>query len=138
MSKSILFFFTIFLFVSFADAYSVLTHIAIIDSSWDESIVPVLHKRFPDATTDDIRASRKFAYGGCIIQDLGYYPGGNKLFSDLVHYVRSGEFVGALLQEAKTIDEYAFAIGALSHYSSDNNGHALATNRAVPILYPKL
>ena len=100
--------------------------------------MPAIQKRFSNSPRDEIDQTRKYAYGACIIQDLGYYPGGNKFFSDLVHYVRSGDFVRVLLEESKTPEEYAFALGALSHYASDNNGHSLATNRAVPILYPEL
>lgn len=119
-------------------SYSVMTHIAVIDSAWESMITPMIQQRFPRASKDEILQARKFAYGGCIIQDLGYYPGGSKIFSDLLHYVRSGDFVQALIQNSETPAEYAFALAALSHYASDNNGHALATNRAVPILYPEL
>lgn len=122
-------------------AYSVLSHEAIIDSAWDTNIKPVLLKRFPDATADELRQAHGYAYGGAIIQDLGYYPHGSIFFSDLTHYVRSGDFVLALLrdaQESKDLNAYAFALGALAHYASDNTGHPNATNRAVPLLYPKL
>jgi hypothetical protein len=121
-----------------ANAYSVLTHEAIIDSAWDTNIQKLLLKRFPHSTPDDLRKAHAFAYGGAIIQDLGYYPHGNKLFSDLTHYVRSGDFIQALLRDAQNLNEYAFAVGSVAHYASDNSGHRLATNRAVPILYPKL
>ena len=121
-----------------ATAYSVLTHEAIIDSAWDTDLKPRLHKRFPQATDDDLLQAHAYAYGGCIIQDMGYYPFGSKFFSDLVHYVRSGDFVAALFEQAKTLNDYAFAYGALAHYSADINGHKLAVNRAVPIEYPKL
>jgi hypothetical protein len=121
-----------------ANAYSVLTHEAIIDSAWDTNIQKLLLKRYPHSTPDDLRKAHAFAYGGAIIQDLGYYPHGNKLFSDLTHYVRSGDFIQALLRDAQNLNEYAFAVGAVAHYASDNSGHRLATNRAVPILYPKL
>ena len=121
-----------------AEAYSVMSHIAIVDHSWDSLLVPVLKKRFPSATEEEIRQSRKFAYGGCIIQDLGYYPGGSKLFSDLLHYVRSGDFIEALLKNSETPEDYAFALSALAHYAADNQGHSKATNLAVPILYPDL
>jgi Zinc dependent phospholipase C len=122
-------------------AYSVLAHEAIIDSAWDASIKPVLLKRFPNATPDELRQAHGYAYGGAIIQDLGYYPHGTVLFSDLTHYVRSGDFILALLrdaQESKQLNDYAFALGALGHYAADTAGHPIATNRAVPILYPKL
>jgi hypothetical protein len=122
-------------------AYSVLSHEAIIDSAWDTNIKPVLVKRFPRATPDELRLAHGYAYGGAIIQDLGYYPHGSAFFSDLVHYVRSGDFVLALLRDAresKELNDYAFALGALAHYAADNAGHPLATNRAVPLLYPKL
>ena len=119
-------------------AYSVLSHEAIIDSAWDTSIKPLLLKRFPDATNDELREAHGYAYGGAIIQDMGYYPRGSLFFSDLAHYVRSGDFVLILLRDSKDLNEYAFALGALAHYAADNNGHRIGTNRAVPVLYPGL
>jgi len=121
-----------------AYSYSVLTHEAIIDSAWDTGIQPLLLKRFPAATDDELLQAHAFAYGGCIIQDLGYYPFGSKFFSDLTHYVRTGDFVLNLINDSQDLDEYAFALGALSHYAADNNGHPLAVNRVVPIFYPEL
>jgi hypothetical protein len=118
--------------------FSVLTHEAIVDSTWDGAITPLLLKRFPAATTDELTQAHAFAYGGCIIQDLGYYPFGSKLFSDLTHYVRTGDFILNLIRDSQDLNEYAFALGALSHYAADNNGHPLAVNRAVPLFYPKL
>jgi hypothetical protein len=120
------------------EAFSVLTHEAIIDSAWKDSIRPLLLARFPDASNDELKGAHAYAYGGSIIQDLGYYPFGSHLFSDLVHYVRTGDFVEALLRESKDLNEYAFALGALAHYAADNNGHRMAVNRSVPVLYPKL
>lgn len=119
-------------------AYSVLTHQAIIDSVWLDAMKPVLIKRFPDATEDQLMHAHAYAYGGCIIQDLGYYPFGSRFFSDLVHYVRSADFVQALLDESRDLNELAFALGAVSHYGADIEGHSIAVNRAVPILFPKL
>jgi hypothetical protein len=119
-------------------AYSVLAHEAIVDAAWDEAIKPLLLERFPHATPADLKAAHGYAYGGCVIQDMGYYPFGNKFFSDLVHYVRSGDFVAALLRDSQNLNEYAFALGALAHYSADNEGHRTGTNLAVPLLYPKL
>lgn len=119
-------------------AYSVLTHEAIIDTVWKDSFEKVLLKRFPRATADDLRQARAYAYGGCIMQDMGYYPLGSHFFTDLAHYVRSANFVQAMLRDAQDINEYAFALGALAHYVADNTGHPLAINRAVPMLYPKI
>jgi len=118
--------------------YSVLTHEAIVDSLWDVSIQKMLIKRFPAATPEELEQAHAYVYGGCIIQDMGYYPFSNELFSDLTHYVRSGDFILALIRESQDINEYAFALGALAHYAADNNGHRIATNKAVPILYPNL
>jgi hypothetical protein len=118
-------------------AYSVLAHEALIDNAWVSQIVPLLTVRFPRASTQELGRARAYAYGGSLIQDLGYYPFGNHFFSNLVHYVRSGDFVAALVREAQTVDEYAFALGALSHYASDNAGHP-TVNHAVPVIYPKL
>jgi hypothetical protein len=119
-------------------AYAVLAHEAIIDSVWDTNIRPLLLKRFPGATEAEIKEAHGYGYGGAIIQDMGYYPHGSFFFSDLAHYVRSGDFILALLRDSKDLNGYAFALGALAHYAADNNGHPMGTNRAVPLLYPKL
>jgi hypothetical protein len=118
-------------------AYSVLTHEEIIDLAWISEIRPLLVERLPGLTDDQIKEAHAYAYGGSVIQDLGYYPFGSKDFSNLVHYVRSGDFVVELLKESRDADEYAFALGALSHYVADIDGHP-AVNEAVAIRYPKL
>jgi len=118
-------------------AYSVLTHEEIVDLLWADEIRPLLLKRYPGLSEDQIREAHAYAYGGAVIQDLGYYPFGSKEFSNLVHYVRSGDFVRELLLESQDVNEYAFAMGALSHYASDIAGHP-AVNQAVAIEYPKL
>jgi hypothetical protein len=124
--------------VTACQGYSVLTHEAIIDSAWDDAIKPLLLKRFPDSTPEQLKAAHSYAYGGCVIQDLGYYPFGSHLFSNLVHYVRTGDFVNALLRDSQDLNDYAFALGALAHYAADNEGHKVAVNRSVPMLYPTL
>ena len=121
-----------------ASSYSILTHEAIIDSTWDSAIKPLLLKRFPASTKDELKQAHAYAYGGSIIQDLGYYPFGSKFYSDLTHYVRSGDLILNLIRESQDLDEYAFALGALAHYAGDNNGHRMAVNVSVPLLYPKL
>jgi hypothetical protein len=118
--------------------YSVLTHEAIIDAAWNDGIKPLLLQRFPGSTPEELQQAHAYAYGGAIIQDLGYYPFGNQFFSDLTHYVRSGDFVLALITESHDLNEYAFALGALAHYAADTTGHPLATNLSVPMMYPKL
>jgi hypothetical protein len=121
-----------------AGAYSVLSHEANIDALWDTSIRPLLLKRFPRATRDEVLKARAYAYGGSVVQDLGYYPFGSRFFSDLLHYVRTGDFVAAMIAESQELDEYAFALGALAHYAADNVGHPEGVNRAVALMYPKL
>ena len=118
-------------------AYSVLTHEQIVDLLWTDEIQPLLLKRYPGLSEGQIREAHAYAYGGAVIQDLGYYPFGSRDFSNLVHYVRSGDFVRELLLESQDVNEYAFALGALSHYASDIAGHP-AVNQAVAIEYPKL
>ncbi|MGE5081975.1 MAG: zinc dependent phospholipase C family protein [Acidobacteriota bacterium] len=118
-------------------AYSVLTHEEVVDLLWKDTIQPLLLKRFPNATPDDLKKAHAFAYGGCLVQDMGYYPFGNKFFSDLTHYVRSGDFIVNLVHEASDVNEYAFALGALAHYSSDNMGHP-TVNESVGLLFPDL
>jgi hypothetical protein len=117
--------------------YSVLTHEQVIDLAWRDQLRPMMLQRFPNATPDDLRRAHAFAYGGSLVQDMGYYPFGKKYFSDLLHYVRTGDFVEALLRDASDINEYAFALGALAHYSSDNMGHPII-NKITAIEFPKL
>jgi Zinc dependent phospholipase C len=121
-----------------AEGYSVLTHEQLIDLTWKSSIRPLLLSRYPNLTPAQLREAHAYAYGGCAIQDLGYYPFGDEFFSDLTHYVRSGDFITALFRNAHDANELAFAIGALSHYIGDTIGHPQATNRAVPVEFPAL
>jgi hypothetical protein len=120
-----------------AQAYSVLTHEEVVDLAWQDQIQPMLLHRFPQATPDELRQAHGYAYGGSLVQDMGYYPRGNKYFSDLLHYVRSGDFVANLIDESTDLDQYAFALGALAHYSSDNMGHPVV-NQVVALEFPKL
>jgi hypothetical protein len=121
-----------------ADAYSLLTHEQLIDLAWQDSIVPLLLSRYPKLTPADLDSARAYAYGGCIIQDIGYYPYGDRSFSNLTHYVRSGDFIVSLFRNATNANELAFAVGALSHYIGDTIGHSTATNYAVAIEFPSL
>jgi len=121
-----------------SNAYSVLTHEAIVDAIWEKSMLPLLKQKFPFATEAQLKEAHSYAYGGAIAPDIGYFPFGSHLFTNLVHYVRSGDYVNALLDEAKDVNEYAFALGFLSHYMSDKYGHFLGTNRCVPIVYPAM
>ena len=121
-----------------ARAYSLLTHEQLIDLTWKDSIVPLLLSRYPTLTPAELEQARAYAYGGCVIQDIGYYPFGDETYSNLTHYVRSGDFVVNLFRNATNANELAFAIGALSHYIGDSVGHATAVNIAVPIEFPKL
>jgi hypothetical protein len=123
--------------VSSSQSYSVLTHEEIIDLVWKDQFKPLLLKRFPATTDDQLREAHAYAYGGSLVQDMGYYPFGSHYFSDLVHYVRTGDFVEALLRDSTSLDEYAFALGALAHYSADNAGHP-TINKVVAIEFPKL
>jgi hypothetical protein len=121
-----------------AGGYSVLTHEELIDLTWPDSIKPLLLSRYPKLTPAELREARAYAYGGCVIQDLGYYPFGNPLFSKLLHYVRTGDFVRSLFRNSKNANDTAFAIGALAHYFGDTVGHPEAVNRAVASEFPEL
>jgi hypothetical protein len=118
-------------------AYSVLTHEEIVDLVWEIQLQPALRHRFPHATDEDLRKAHAYAYGGSLVADMGYYPFGNRYFSDLLHYVRSGDFTVQLLKDAADLNDYAFALGALSHYAADNSGHP-TINKVVAIEFPKL
>jgi hypothetical protein len=128
----------LFAFARPAGAYSVLTHEELIDLTWADSIRPLLLERYPALTPIQLREARAYAYGGCVIQDLGYYPFGKPIFSDLLHYVRTGDFIRALFRDAKDQNDVAFAIGALSHYLGDTIGHPDAINLAVAAEFPAL
>jgi hypothetical protein len=119
-------------------AYSLLTHEAIIDLSWKKSIEPSLLERYPNSSADQLLQAHSYAYGGAIMPDIGYSPFGSMIYTDFVHNVRTGDYIVALIEEAETLDEYAFALGSLAHYLADNNGHLLGTNVAVPLVYPKI
>jgi hypothetical protein len=123
---------------SLSYGYSVLTHEAIIDANWNAVLVPVLKQKFPVATDEELKKAHAFAYGGCVMPDLGYYPFGSKLFTNLIHYVRSGEFIESLFREVTNLNEYAFALGVLCHYCADKYGHSVGVNRSVPLIYPEM
>ncbi len=135
--KALLSFALIVILTRLSGAYSVLTHEQIVDLAWKDRILPMIKARYPGLTPEQIREAHAYAYGGSLVQDMGYYPFGNKYFSNLTHYVRSGDFVVCMVQEANTANEYAFALGSLAHYASDNAGHP-AINRAVAMEFPKL
>lgn len=119
-------------------AYSVLTHEAIIDASWEKSLKPLLKKRFPGSTDAELMTAHSYAYGGSLMTDIGYSPYGSIYFTDLIHYVRSGDFVNNLISESQNLNEYAYALGALGHYMADKYGHSIGTNLVVPMVYPEL
>jgi len=125
------------LYPSISKAYSVLAHEALIDAVWDQYLVPLLKNKYPSITDSVLKEAHAYAYGGAVAPDMGYYPFGSKFFTDLVHYVRSGDFVTALISEAHSPEEYAFALGSLCHYYADVYGHGLGVNLAVPVQYPK-
>ncbi len=131
------FLFLFLLAVAPARAYSVLTHQAVIDSTWADYLLPLLRQRYPGGDTTAWKEAKSYAYGGAIIQDMGYYPLGAEFFTNLTHYVRSGDFVQNLLREAHGRNEYAFALGALAHYAADNVGHPESTNLILPQVYPR-
>jgi len=130
--------FLIVLYPIRSKAFSVYAHLAIVDVSWKKSIIPLLKAKFPNATENDLRIAHSYAYGGSLMPDMGYFPFGSVYFTDLVHYVRTGDFMENLLNESKNINEYAFALGAVSHYLTDEYGHSLATNVAEPLVYPQI
>jgi hypothetical protein len=118
-------------------AYSVLTHEQVVDLLWEDRIQAMVKARFPGLTDEQLKEAHAYAYGGSLVQDMGYYPFGSRYFSDLTHYVRTGDFVIGLIQESQTANEYAFALGALAHYVADNDGHPMV-NHVVALEFPKL
>jgi len=122
----------------FGFAYSVLTHQQLINLAWNPSIKPLLLERYPKTTAEQLRVAQSYAFGGCEIQDAGYYPFGNVFFSNLTHYIRTGDFIASLIRNARNVNELAFALGALSHYVGDNIGHYEAVNPSTAIAFPNL
>jgi len=141
--KSIIYVFFLVISLAFtcypqkAKAYAMLLHEAIVDAAWEKSILPLLKQKFPNASDSDLVAARAYVYGGTVVPDIGYYPFGSMFFTDLIHYVRTGDFVQALFDESQNLNDYAFAIGVLCHYTADNYGHSCGTNKAVPVLFPR-
>jgi hypothetical protein len=127
----------VLLVTQLCSGYSVLSHEAIVDAAWEKFVRPKLLARFPDATSDQLKEAHAYVYGGCLAADMGYSPFSSRFYSDLVHYVRSGDFIQELLNQAHTLDEYAFALGFLAHYAADKTGHQ-SINRITPMVYPKL
>src|SRR6187549_1291652 len=118
--------------------YSILTHEALIDVNWEKVLLPLLKQKYPGSTDLELKEAHAYAYGGSVVPDMGYFPRGSKLFTNLIHYVRSGDFVMALLQDAQNLNEYAFALGVLCHYNADKYGHSIGINPGVPMTYPKV
>jgi len=116
----------------------VLTHEAVVDASWEKAIKPLLREKYPMATDSELRVAHSYAYGGCMLADMGYFPFGSKYFTNLAHYVRTGDFVMNLIAEAQNLNEYAFALGGLCHYMADKYGHSIATNHVVPLVYKRV
>lgn len=121
-----------------ANSYGILAHQAVVDAAWEESLKPLLLQRFPDATEEELQQAHAFAYGGSIVQDMGYYPFGSVFFSNLTHYVRSGDFVLNMVKASETLNEYAFALGTMAHFNADIYGHPIGTNQAVALVYPEV
>ena len=121
-----------------AYSYSILTHQAVVDAAWEKGLRPLLLLRFPNATEEELEQAHAYAYGGAIVQDMGYYPFGSAFFTELTHYVRSGDFVANLMHASRTLDDYAFSLGALAHFNADIHGHPIGTNKAVALVYPEV
>jgi len=138
LRQALLFAIILFLKATPSYAYSLLTHLAIVDAAWEEVFVPALKQKFPNATDEQLKQARSFAYGGSVAPDLGYNRHGNKLFSNLIHYVRTGDFIGDLLLQADDINEYAFALGVATHYYGDEWGHGMGVNLSVPLIFPRM
>ncbi|MFD3002241.1 zinc dependent phospholipase C family protein [Pontibacter toksunensis] len=121
-----------------ASGYGILAHQAVVDAAWEKSLKPLLLQRFPNATQEELQKAHAFAYGGSIVQDMGYYPFGSVFFTKLTHYVRSGDFVLNMVKASENLNEYAFALGTMAHFNADIYGHPIGTNQAVALVYPKV
>jgi len=69
-----------------------------------------------------LSAAQAYAYGGSIIQDRVTFRTAARSSAIWTHYVRSARFCVALCGNAQNVYDYAFALGALSHYATDNRG----------------
>src|SRR5438046_10609683 len=77
-------------------AYSVLTHEQIVDLLWTDQIAPLLLQKYPGTSIEELRIAHAYAYGGCLIQYMGYYHFGILFFCGLLHYFSCGIFVTVL------------------------------------------
>lgn len=72
----------------------------------------------------DSTSVRAFHHGA-IGPDLGYFPGGERLLSDLAHRVRSVDLTRALIHAAGSSTERAFSWGWVTHVLADRAIHPL-------------
>lgn len=72
----------------------------------------------------DARARGAFLHGA-LSPDAGYFPRGDRLFSELAHLARTGDLARALVEEAHTSAQRAHAWGWLTHLLGDLAIHPL-------------
>ena len=68
-----------------SNAYSILTHEALIDVNWEKVLLPLLKQKYPGSTDLELKEAHAYAYGGAVVPDMGYFPRGSKLFTNLIH-----------------------------------------------------
>ena len=122
-----------------ARAYSLLTHEQLIDLTWQDSIVPLLLSRYPNLTPAQLDEARAYAYGGCVIQDIGYYPFGDAVFLQ-PHPLHA---LAAILSSTSSAMQrmptsWPSPSARSPTTSATPSATPQATNRAVPVEFPKL
>ena len=68
-------------------------------------------------------------YCGALAPDMGMLPGSDRLFTDLAHYLKTGELARCLVSKANSAIETAYAWGWVTHVLADAGLHP-AINRA--------
>lgn len=72
----------------------------------------------------DVRAARAFAHGA-LAPDIGYFPGGDRLFSELAHLVGPADLARELADRACTPEQQGYAWGWVTHVLADGAIHPL-------------
>jgi hypothetical protein len=96
------------------------SHLVFAQRAWQRAA------RAADLAAEQSRLSAYYA--GALAPDAGYYPGAEGMLSEAAHLARPWRMTRELLEEARTPEEKAFALGWLTHALLDLRGHGRLVN----------